>query len=318
MAQKPSGVKSERILEIYVELQRGTILKKADLAQRFGVNPRSIQRDIDDLRSFLSERGIEQKVVYDRVKGGYYLIDDRSSKLSNEETLATIKILLESRSLTKEEMFPILDKLLLNCVPKDRVPAVQKLIANEQLYYIEPHHHKRILSTLWSLGEAVRSKRRIGIRYKRLKDKGPVSRVVEPVGIMFSEYYFYLIAYIANADIRNKLKEKHKERYPAIYRVDRITSVKSLDEHFYVPYQDRFQEGEFRKRVQFMYGGELRTVKFRYTGQSIEAVLDRLPTAEILSRDEDGWVVSAEVYGDGIDMWINGQRGCIQTLELTE
>ena len=34
-----------------------------------------------------------------------------------------------------------------------------------------------------------------------------------------------------------------------------------LDEHFRVPYRDRFEEGEFRKRVQFMYGGKLERIR---------------------------------------------------------
>ena len=80
-----------------------------------------------------------------------------------------------------------------------------------------------------------------------------------------------------------------------------------MDEHFKVPYKDRFQEGEFRKRVQFMYGGKLERIKFKYTGPSIEAVLDRLPTAEIISQDEDGWTVEAEVFGKGVDMWLRSQ-----------
>lgn len=81
-----------------------------------------------------------------------------------------------------------------------------------------------------------------------------------------------------------------------------------------MPYKDRFQEGEFRKRVQFMYGGKLEHIKFKYTGPSIEAVLDRLPTAEIVEQDEDGWLVTAEVFGKGIDMWLRSQGENIQTI----
>lgn len=96
--------------------------------------------------------------------------------------------------------------------------------------------------------------------------------------------------------------------------MDRIASFEQMPEHFRIPHLERFQEGEFRKRVQFMYGGELRMVKFRYSGQSIEAVLDRLPTAEILEQDENGWVVSAEVYGDGIEMWLRSQGSYVEVL----
>ena len=56
-----------------------------------------------------------------------------------------------------------------------------------------------------------------------------------------------------------------------------------------------------------MYGGKLRKVKFKYTGLSIEAVLDRIPTAKVLDEVEDGYIVEAEVFGDGIDMWIRQQ-----------
>ena len=53
--QKSTGFKSQRILEIYVRLQQGDVLKKAQLAQEYDVNQRSIQRDMEDLRRFLAE-----------------------------------------------------------------------------------------------------------------------------------------------------------------------------------------------------------------------------------------------------------------------
>ena len=56
-----------------------------------------------------------------------------------------------------------------------------------------------------------------------------------------------------------------------------------------------------------MYGGRLQKIRFRYTSPSIEAVLDRLPTAEILSQDDSGWLVSAEVFGKEIEMWMRSQ-----------
>ena len=94
--------------------------------------------------------------------------------------------------------------------------------------------------------------------------------------------------------------------------MDRLEKIEILDEHFSVPYAERFEEGEFRKRIQFMYGGRLRRVKFKYSGESIEAILDRLPTAEIL-REKDGvYTVSAEVFGKGVDMWLRSQGDFIE------
>lgn len=58
------------------------------------------------------------------------------------------------------------------------------------------------------------------------------------------------------------------KEYPTVFRIDRMSSIRSTNE--------KFNDGEFRKRVQFMYNAELKHVAFEYSGQSIEAVLDRL------------------------------------------
>jgi predicted DNA-binding transcriptional regulator YafY len=88
-----------------------------------------------------------------------------------------------------------------------------------------------------------------------------------------------------------------------------------LGEKFKIPYANRFEEGEFRKRVQFMYAGELVKLQFRYSGNSIEAILDRLPTARVLSEDKDGCVVEAEVYGKGVLMWLLSQGDMVEILK---
>lgn len=138
-----------------------------------------------------------------------------------------------------------------------------------------------------------------------------MTRLVEPVGILFSEYYFYLAAYIRGID-RKKAFENPDDLYPTIYRIDRIRTFRVTQKHFVPAYASRFQEGEFRRRVQFMYGGRLQKIRFQYTGPSIEAVLDRLPTAEIEEKTETGWIVKAEVFGKGIDMWLRSQGAYIK------
>lgn len=64
-----------------------------------------------------------------------------------------------------------------------------------------------------------------------------------------------------------------------------------------------------------MYGGKLNKVKFRYSGYDIDAVLDRIPTAVVKAQDEDGYVVEAEVFGEGINMWIRSQGELIKVIE---
>ena len=297
--------KSYRMLTIYSKLQQGMALKKSALAREFGVTERSIQRDIEALRNFLAEQRLPWEIVMDR-HVGYRLSTIASAGLNSGEILTVCKILLESRSLRKDEMMPILDRLIDCCVPQSSQEIIRQIVANEKHNYIELQHKKPLVDLLWELGQAVQKKRTLEMQYLKMKDKDAVSRVVKPVGLMFSEFYFYLIAFIQSPDMTEET-DQLVNQFPAIYRVDRIESVKETGGTFSPPYASRFQEGEFRKRVQFMYGGKLQTVQFTYSGPSIEAVLDRLPTAEILDEQGGVFTVRAEVFGKGIEMWMRSQ-----------
>ena len=314
MTEMENRAKNFRLLTIADMFRDGRTIRKADLAQTFGVTERSVQRDLEDLRCFFAEETPPREIIYDAKSRGYYLTRQYDSALSNNELLAVCKILLESRSLRKEEMLPLLDKLVKRCVPEENRKAVETLIANEKFHYIAPHHDKPILKGLWEIGQAIQQHRIMEIQYERVKEPHLVKRRIEPVGIMFSEYYFYLTAFLQDVD-RHTSFENESDKFPTIYRIDRIKSFSVLNERFQVPYADRFEEGEFRKRVQFMYGGKLNQIKFRYTGPSIEAVLDRLPTAEIVDQDDEGWTVKAEVFGKGIDMWIRSQGDSVTVME---
>lgn len=302
--------KAERILSMYSQLKQGELVIKEAESTRYGVTQRTIQRDIADIQCFLQnqrdEIGEEQEIVYDRRAGGYRLETKYSERMKPSELLAVCKVLLESRSLVKEEMFPIIQKIIQSCrVEEDKV-LLKNFIKNEMHHYTELQHHTKLLDRLWLLEKAVKEQRYIEIRYKKLKEQKEVTRKVKPVGVMFSEFYYYLTAYIEGMDKKQEVPNFCSD-FPTIYRIDRLQEITVLEEHFAVPYADRFEEGEFRKRVQFMYGGKLRKIKLKCTQQSLEAVLDKFPTAKILKNTEDGYVVQAEVYGDGVDMWLKGQ-----------
>lgn len=306
-------VKSMRLLYIYSRLTEGETLNKAELSEQFGVSAKSIQRDMEVLRRFFFDKGNQFELIYDVMANGYRLVDKKPVFLNNDEILAVCKILLASRSMVRSEMEPILDKLVDCCVPIENSRAVKELIANEKYHYVEPHHQSAVLPLLWEIGLAIQKHLILDIEYHRLKDQLLITRRIQPVGLMFSEYYFYLVGYIEGI---NKVEhfDNPNDVYPTIYRVDRIKKVQTTNLHFVVPYRDRFEEGEFRKRVQFMYGGTLQTVKFYYTGPSIEAVLDRLPSAKVLEENEKGWLIRAEVFGRGIDMWLRSQGDHVQLL----
>jgi predicted DNA-binding transcriptional regulator YafY len=304
--------KTKRVISIYQSLQNGEAIRKKEAAKKFRVDERTIQRDLDDVRAFLADDPMcQDTVVYDRSKKAYVLQRSQNPAMTSGELFAVCKILLESRSMVKEEMMPILTKLLEGCAPEEESELIRERIANEQRHYLEPHHGKKVIQTTWEISHAVYEQKLLRIHYQKLGSAKPSERLLQPVGILFSEYYFYLAAFSAGERAGS---DPEHGRYPKVYRIDRIVDCEILEETFPVPYGSRFEEGEFRKRIQFMYGGQLRQIHFRYTGPSLEAVLDRLPTAQVMEQDETGWTISAEVYGAGVDMWLRSQGAYVEVL----
>ena len=311
------GDKICRVLQIYSKLMEGYTVNKAEEAQKYGVNERSIQRDIDDIRNYLDndvERtGIINTVVYDRASRGYRLETLYQTRLKNSEVLAVCKILLDSRAFLKSEMKGMLDRLIACCVPKSNQKLVRSLINNELFHYVELRHKSHFLEKMWDIGLAIKESRYIEIKYQRVKDKKLVARRVKPAAIMFSEYYFYLAAFIDDEEVKKGF-DVIGDSFPTIYRIDRIKKYEISDERFAVPYSSRFEEGEFRKRIQFMYGGKLQKVLFKFYGADLDSILDRLPTAVVLDENDGVYTIRAEVFGKGIEMWLRSQGDLVEVI----
>lgn len=310
--------KNNRVLDLYTRLFEGKTINKAEEAKRFGVDERSIQRDIDDIRIFLDERkadkASDQRIIeYDRHKKGFIMTGEEGSLMSNSEILAVSKILLASRAFTKKEIGNILKKLICGCVPMKNMQLVKELLSNERFHYVELRHKSCIQDKLWNLGADIQEHNLIEITYIKAEHGNEiVTRMVEPMAILFSEYYFYLNAFIVEKD--GKGNYIHKYDYPAIFRIDRIKTYRKTGKKFQVSYADRFEEGEFRKRIQFMYAGELMRIQLRFYGENPEPVLDRLPTAQIIGQKDHEYTINAEVYGKGIVMWLLSQGSKIEVI----
>lgn len=299
------GNKGFRLLSIYERLNKGEIMSKSNLANEFSVGEKTIQRDIDDLRAYLAEQHMfeaDALIKYDRKRRGYYLVRFEREWLTNQEVLAMCKILLESRAFRIDELDVLLEKLLMQVVPSDK-QVVRSIIANERIHYVPLRHNKKLMNPIWDLSKAIIQKNVTEIAYER---KDGVNRVhlIKPVSIMFSEYYFYLIAFMADGS----------KTLPTVFRVDRIRKCHITDEHFKL-FESRFEEGEFKKRVQFMYSGELKHIVFKYSGYSIDSVMDRLPTAEIIGEENGVYTLKVDVFGDGIYMWLRSQGDMVSDIK---
>lgn len=294
--------KGFRLLSIYERLNKGENVNKDNLATEFNVSKKTIQRDIDDLRAYIAETHydeFETAIKYSKSSNSYYLIRLEREWLTNKEALAICKILLEGRAFNKNEITQLINKLIMQISPNDRT-ITKKIIQSEFFNYIPLQHGKNLLELIWKLSEHITNQEIVQFSYSR-QDGKKSKKTIKPVSIMFNEFYFYLIGFTDDVD------------YPIIFRVDRIDKLTSKDNKFDIPYKDKFNDGEFRKRILFMYGGKLKKIKFEYSGV-LEAMLDKVPTAKIISQNGNTYTMEAETYGKGLEMWLNSQGELVKIL----
>lgn len=296
--------KSFRLINMYERLNKGEILYKKELANLFCVSEKTLLRDISDLRVYYANTTNHlESIIYDKKINGYYLKDVTDHWMTNQEILAICKVILESRAFNKKELDILINKLLLMASPRNN-EEIKDIINKELFYYVPLKHNKDLLQRLWNITLFINHKEYIHISYIR-KDGVEKEHIIKPVALMFSEFYFYVISYMAD--------ESKKD--PTVFRVDRISDIKETGKHFKTPYSQQFNDGEFRKRVQFMFTGKLQKVKFEFSGASLESILDKLPTAEIIDKKDGVYTIVAESYGDGIYMWLRAQGDIVKVLK---
>jgi len=330
---KTSG---QRQLAIYHDLINENRLKKAELAAAYNVTPRSIQRDINAVNDFLTTINDPRQIKYNPTYKSYELqVDTPTNEVTDKhqlvarDVLAIAKIVLASRAFTKPELDDLLDGLTNLIQPTSR-KAVKSIIGDEKIFYTPVHHGQSLLNLLWFFSDAIRHQTTMTITYQR-RENFEVTRTILPEAVIFSEYYFYIACYNA------------KHQTTLFYRADRIKTYRPSQPSQQITRSrnDRFNDGEFRKRIQFMYPGNILKVRFQFWG-IVEAALDRFPTAEVVQRyfangqvepfdpknnheryrqpDQGGSVViEAEVLGDyGVMMWLLSQGAAVKVLGPTD
>lgn len=78
--EEVSSNKNSRILNIFVLLSKGQRVSVVELANKYSVNARTIQRDISDIKFFLADYMVDtgecMTIEYDRIEKGYYMMKE--------------------------------------------------------------------------------------------------------------------------------------------------------------------------------------------------------------------------------------------------
>lgn len=294
----------ERLLTIFFRLQAGERLSKAQLSKKFGIDNRTVQRDMSILKNFLQDQHISNtEIKFDGTDNTYRLI--AKTTFNKKDILVISKILLENHALNKSELNSLL-KDLLSLLSSEEQKEIEAIIGSERFNYKSLTNDKDRIDTIWILSEAIRREQMLEIEYKApLKDVK--SHIIFPVSLYYDAHYFYLVAYHL----------KH-EKYTT-YRVDRIeTFSKSQKKKPLISHKDKYKDGEVRNRKVDAFAGKKIDVTLIYKGNS-EIVLDQFPEREILSENYDEIKVKITSQNTpGLKRWILGQGEAVTLLDPPE
>ena len=250
--------KVERILCLWNILMRGRGVTREEIAAKLKVNERTVSRYFADIRGCLAaleeSDGIHRRLIHSREEGVYKMINEGGEYLTSGELFAVCKILLSSKAFHKVEMKALLERLLQNLASSEERTEIDEYIKNELFEYAEPNHKNPDMDLLWKITRAIHQHHVIAFDYKKISAETSSPHAARPLGILFSEFYFYVAAR-PDRGIKTGATSPLK-----IYRLDRMTSVIDTEKTFEEPYIDRFREGEFKNRVQFMYSGKRSTL----------------------------------------------------------
>lgn len=298
------NTKQYRSLEIFFRALRGEDISVQKLADEYGVSTKSVSRSVSDLKAFLADNRElvgNTELEYSHKDKCYRLFMDEF--LSSKELFALVEVMIGARAFSRDELLILVDKLKRFTTGEDK-SKLAELIRKELYHYPEVKHDcESVQDRLWQIINCITEKKEISIEYFRM-DRKWVTHRLRPASVMFTDYYFYLIAFMCEG----------KTEKPYYFRLDRIKDITEHRKNFNIDDMPNFDEGLLRKRSLFMWPGKLQTIRFEFTGPSVQAVLDKLPTARIIERDGKKHLIEAEVYGNGIKMWILSQGQWIKVV----
>ena len=298
-----------RIWTIYTLIKNRQYPDCRKLAAKLEVSPRTIERDIEQLRDQM-----QAPIEYDRLRRGYYFTKDFSMpmpRLTEGEIISLflgLKLMSQMEGLTyKTELGSLREKLecLLGSDGKFSGPELEEFIS----FDIEPLRGEdwRVAEYLSELRRAARECLMVKMCYRSMSREKQLERVVHPYHLRFREGAWYLFGFCS---LRNEVRT---------FAVDRIGDLEVLDEKFEYPAD--FNLGKYLEGVWGIIRGEPYQVAIKLDPFQARWIRERpLRDGESLEELTDGGVVfKAEVSGlTEIKQWVLSFGGHAEVLEPEE
>ncbi|OON98996.1 MAG: hypothetical protein ATN35_02610 [Epulopiscium sp. Nele67-Bin004] len=306
MAKSHSITQPERVLNLYHHLITDEYVNKQQYVLEYDINVRTFARDMVCIRQFLCAQDTYSEVKYDSKKG-YSLSGYTKTKFSTEDMIVTLRMLINSRAFSKKYLDQLVE-LIIQSSPVYDQNSMRNIFKNELMYYVPLENiNPNLFETIWQLEKLILKKSKITMNYTKANLE-TITTTVIPVSVMFSEYYFYIIAYA----------DDDKYERPISFRIDRIIDFESADKCKATYLYEQSRICELKNKLQFMQGGEKLTITFKFWGKSLQAILDKFPNSEVIGYDGDKAIVKAHVLSKSAKMWLLSQAQYLEILSPEE
>ncbi len=286
--------KLTRLLLLHSRLTKGGKINKLAFCMECEINPRTFDRDIEDIRLYLSDSFSNENLIYDRKTNEYYIENCLpENKLEAVEFSLIKRILIDSNALRKDEMEGLLYHLF-NITHVSNNSLLNELMNDLELYK-EPVHKKALIKMYGDLSICIRKKYVIKLHYHKSNGE-EILRDVFPCSLRYDSGYIYLSAF--RCDI--------EAQYPAFFRIDRIYSFEilrsqSTSESIKVI---KYNEKYF-KNIIGMYGGEYTKIKLWCKNNILEYVENTFTDILDIEKKENGSIVTLNAFEDGFVKWLS-------------
>lgn len=182
--------KITRLLILYSSLINGDKINKTMFCFENDCSPRSFDRDIEDIRLFLSEVYSVSELKYNRMNNMYYMEGSKKQELEVMEYLFIEKILQDVSVLRNDEFSVLKSHLLMNTRDTSKLLVSSKINSR----YKTPAHNKAILKIYGDLELAIRNSKYIRMVYQDDIGEKNISNMT-PCSIRYQAGHLYFIGY---------------------------------------------------------------------------------------------------------------------------
>lgn len=284
--------KVTRMLSLYSKLIQGERVNKTIFCFENECSLRSFDRDIEDIRLYLSEIFSTMELKYDRFENAYFIEGAGRQELEYIEYLFLDRILKDTSALREDELRGLLSHLYSN-TEKYR----KDYYVFDKDDYLPPNHNKALLKIHGDVDSAIKNKKCIRVRYFKVNGDEIEENII-PCCLRYDLGYLYMIGF----------RTDENDKFPAYYRLDRIYSFNIV----------RTQSSQEQRKVQYyienyssgitqMYGGDYVKIILRCSEKYYPYLCDKFHNIKKIRNIGEEVEVKIEVFEDGFVKWMSGQ-----------